>query len=222
MSTLPRQIKHRPIGLTPVHITIRLKDSLPRKELDRLMQEREALYVAAEKEIDALPNEVFAVVSKRYLQQIAEDFELIFDQALHEKSNGPYHLAKPDVRQVIFDSWHWLAEHHGLYVYAICIMSNHVHILVRGPEGQSPLDPAMIMKGHKSFTSRECAKLLDRVGEAFWEKNYFDRDVREGTFTRVMWYILNNPVSAGLVDHWEDWPGTWLHPDFDDLFRNPG
>jgi len=35
-----------------------------------------------------------------------------------------------------------------------------------------------------------------------------------------MWYVLNNPVKAGLVKNWKDWPATYLNPDFDLLFRN--
>lgn len=222
MKSLPRQIKHRPIGLVPVHITTRLKDSIPRKELDRLFAKRESLFAAAEKEIGALPDEVFEVVAGRKLQQVAEDFELLFDTALHEKSNGPYHLSHPAIRQIVLDSWQWIAENYSVYIYAICVMSNHVHVLVRGLEAQPEVDPALMMKAQKGFTSRACSKILGMKGGAFWEPGYYDRDVRDGTFTRVMWYILNNPVAAGLVEHWTDWPGTWLNPDFDDLFRNPG
>jgi len=29
-----------------------------------------------------------------------------------------------------------------------------------------------------------------------------------------VYYILMNPVKAGLVDDWRDWPGTYLSPNF--------
>ncbi|MBC6995914.1 transposase [Neolewinella lacunae] len=222
MKTLPRQIKHRPIGMVPVHITTRLKGSIPRKELDKLLAKRESLFASAEKEMESVPDEVFEAVASNKLQEVAEEFELLFDASLHEKSNGPYHLKNPAIREIILDSWHWITKHHGVYVYAICVMSNHVHVLVGGVEDKPEVDPARMMKAQKGFTSRVCSEILGTKGKAFWETGYYDRDVRDGTFTQVMWYILNNPVSAGLVEHWADWPGTWLNPDFDDLFRNPG
>ena len=35
---------------------------------------------------------------------------------------------------------------------------------------------------------------------------------------RVMWYVVNNPVKAGLVNRWSDWPYTWVHPEYVRLF----
>lgn len=181
---------------------------------------RESLIIEAEKDLAELPEEEFRMASKKLNQQVAEDFEILLDDALHKMSNGPYHLRLPEIRKVIFDSWKWIADNHSLYIYVVCVMSNHVHILARKQEGNEPIDSAVIMKAHKSFTSRVCSKLLNKKGEPFWESNYFDRTVRGGTFNRVMWYILNNPVTVGLLNDWRDWPGTWLNPDLDQLFRD--
>lgn len=219
MRPLSRQIRHRLIGLTPVHITYRLKGSLPIPVLHDLMAQREALFQQADQEIQRLPNAIFSVVSKQLADRVAEDFELLFDDALHRLSNGPYHLADRRLVEAVLESWQWIAKQYEVYIYAICVMSNHVHILLCGPDGKPAIDPAKMMKAHKGFTSRECRALLELRSPLFWEDNYFDRDIRTGTFNRVMWYILNNPVKAGLVTDWREWPGTWLNPELADSFR---
>jgi len=35
----------------------------------------------------------------------------------------------------------------------------------------------------------------------------------EREFTRILAYIVNNPVKAGLVDEWRDWPYTYVNPE---------
>ena len=31
--------------------------------------------------------------------------------------------------------------------------------------------------------------------------------------TRIVQYVLDNPVKAGLVDSWNQWPWTYCKPD---------
>ena len=48
--------------------------------------------------------------------------------------------------------------------------------------------------------------MLDRKGR-FWQKEYFDRYIRNGRhFAKVVAYIENNPVKALLCEKAEDWP----------------
>ena len=97
-------------------------------------------------------------------------------------------------------------------------MSNHVHVLARSRSGEN-IPAGNIMQSVKSYTAAKGNHILGRTG-TFWSLSYFDRDVRPGKFTTVMWYILNNPVKANLVTHWEQWPATYLNPDLDLLFRS--
>jgi hypothetical protein len=40
-----------------------------------------------------------------------------------------------------------------------------------------------------------------------WQPGCFDRLLRSGESLREKWlYVEENPVRAGLVKHWEDWP----------------
>jgi putative DNA methylase len=48
---------------------------------------------------------------------------------------------------------------------------------------------------------------LGRTGEPFWQDESHDRWVRnEREFNRIVAYIEENPVSAGLATPPEDWP----------------
>jgi REP element-mobilizing transposase RayT len=86
---------------------------------------------------------------------------------------------------------------------AWCIMPNHVHALIETREG-FPL--AGVLHSWKSFTAHKANAYLRRTGE-FWEREYLDRFVRNAEhFEKVVAYIEENPVKAGLVRLKCDWP----------------
>ena len=70
-----------------------------------------------------------------------------------------------------------------------------------------------IMKKIKGPTAMYCNKFLNRSGQ-FWERESFDMYVRnEKMLNNVISYILQNPVKAGIVKHWEDFNGNYLKID---------
>ena len=70
------------------------------------------------------------------------------------------------------------------------------------------------MRRHKTFTARECNLLRQTSGKPFWAAKYFDRTVRQGKWLIAMWYVLNNPVKAGMVADWQQWGGTYVNPTY--------
>lgn len=150
--------------------------------------------------------------------EIRAEYELRIDAYLHNSSNGPYHLARPELAAEIINSYMYLHSRAELFVYVVCVMSNHVHAVVRAPDEVDAIDPGKLMMRHKSHTARKCNQLLGLTNRPFWDESYFDRTVRHGKFTRVMWYVHNNPVKAGLVDNWREWPHCWLNPEYAALF----
>jgi REP element-mobilizing transposase RayT len=65
-----------------------------------------------------------------------------------------------------------------------------------------------ILHSIKLYTARQINKNENRKGQ-LWEHESFDTTIRNDKhFYRVVEYTLNNPVSAGLVKDWNDWPGT--------------
>ena len=94
-------------------------------------------------------------------------------------------------------------------IYAICVMGNHVHVLLRGFPERRPLKIGQIVGRHKSFTDKQIKRHL-ALDDRVWAFNFYDRYVRDGTFQTVLWYILCNPAKAGLVRHWRQWTGTYV------------
>jgi len=82
------------------------------------------------------------------------------------------------------------------------VMPNHVHVLIL------PLAAlAQITHWIKGRTAREANLLLGRTGETFWQHESHDHWVRNRKeFDRIVAYIEENPVSAGLAATPEDWP----------------
>ena len=67
----------------------------------------------------------------------------------------------------------------------------------------------------KGFSAREINKVLNRTGSNLWQEESFDRMIRDREELRYrINYILNNPVEANLAKHWEEWPYSYIHPDF--------
>ena len=81
-------------------------------------------------------------------------------------------------------------------------MPNHVHLLIL-PLVALP----KITHWIKGRTAREANLLLGRAGEPFWQHESYDHWARnERELQRIVAYIEDNPVSAGLAATPEDWP----------------
>jgi REP element-mobilizing transposase RayT len=121
-------------------------------------------------------------------------------EAYLDKGHGACHLRDARVAEMVQNNlWHHDGVKYRLLAWVL--MPNHLHALIE--VWQVPLGE--ILKGWKSYTSKEANKLLGRAG-TFWEDDYFDRYIRdEDHFWRVLRYIENNPVKAGLVRAPEDW-----------------
>ncbi|MBQ3657881.1 MAG: transposase [Bacteroidales bacterium] len=81
-------------------------------------------------------------------------------------------------------------------IIAWCIMPNHVHILIMLLKAVSLSE---IIHSWKSYSAKQINKLLNRKGQV-WMMEYFDRFIRDSDhYEKVVNYIHNNPVKAGLV-----------------------
>jgi len=88
-------------------------------------------------------------------------------------------------------------------------MPNHVHLLLR-PESRRNLPE--VVAAIKAISARAANRLLERTGP-FWSRDYFDRWIRDSeSEQRIVRYIHNNPVRAGLCASAEDWPysSAWI------------
>lgn len=188
-----RNLPHRlPPGET-IFITFRLAGSLPQETLARLQAEAYSLRQRCGE--DALAH---SIEQKKYFGR--------FDALLDGSTHGPAWLRQPAVAALVQQAIQYPAgTSYDLHCY--CIMPNHVHLVVALPDNAPPLVKTLqLLKGYSSFQAN---KLLGLSG-AFWQAESYDHVVRPGELARIISYVLENPVKAGLVDDWQKWPYTYL------------
>lgn len=130
-----------------------------------------------------------------------------FDAVLDRGASGPLWLKDERIASCVVESLRrGEKELHEYRAHAYVVMPNHVHILL---EPQTEL--RRITQGIKGTTSRRANAILKRTGQPFWQDESFDRWIRnDDEFLRVRQYIVQNPVSAGLVKMAEEWPWSSL------------
>lgn len=136
---------------------------------------------------------------KTHQQEIHRLLKLI--DRYEDAGIGECLLRDDSIAQIVQDTL--LFNHQKKYeLICWCIMPNHVHTLIAPVEGMSLSE---IMYDWKSYTTHAINKALNRKGK-LWMMEYFDRFIRDNDhFQKVVNYIHNNPVKAGLVADPADW-----------------
>ncbi len=182
-------------------VTFRLAGSLPAEVIERLKAKSEEV----EKRLSKLSD-----VNEQSRLRDMEQRKLFgeWDEALHSMGHGPFYLGENRVAEIVANS---VRYHDGEWfdVIAFCIMPNHVHLVITPYEKSEETDYSLskIMHNIKRNSAKQANKFLDRSG-IFWQHENYDHYVRdEGELERIIKYVLNNPVKAGLVDDWESGNG---------------
>jgi len=122
------------------------------------------------------------------------------DRLLDAAPSGPRWLAEPDVAAIVAKVLREGAAEGRYDLASWVLMPNHVHLLLT-PGDALPRQIARI-KGRTAF---EANRILKRSG-SFWAKDYFDRWIRDrNEWEKVVRYVEQNPVKAGLCKAPEDW-----------------
>ena len=124
------------------------------------------------------------------------------DAILDNAKTGPLWLKQADVADLVQRAL--LEKYAHLYtLWSYVVMANHLHVFLK-PTSQPAI--GSITKYLKGYTAREANRLLNRTGQPFWQDESFDHWARDrAEFFRIVDYIENNPVKAGLVENPEDW-----------------
>ncbi len=200
-----RNLPHyQPKGAT-LFITFRLAGSLPVSLLQTLEEEAERNRKSIARLSNADEQAHLAYVEQK--RQFAR-----WDHALDSCQSGPQWLAEPAIAEQMAEAL--LYRDKSVYnLIAYSIMSNHVHLvctpLMRTVDEYYAL--SQIMQSLKGNTALRANKILQRSG-AFWQHESYDHVIRDADeLERVVAYVLNNPVKAGLVLRWQDWPWSYCH-----------
>jgi putative transposase len=85
---------------------------------------------------------------------------------------------------------------------ASCFMPDHAHVLLRGLDDRADLWRAIV-----DWKQRSGFWLARHAPGTTWQKGFYDRILRtEADHLACVRYVVANPVRAGLVDFWEDYP----------------
>jgi REP element-mobilizing transposase RayT len=221
--------RHRPHFHPPgatLFVTFRLADSIPQSVLRGYEAQKDWLN-SEEIRLRALrltADSPELTAHEERLRQFNRNWFGKFEDALHKEKCGPTWLKNEAVAGIIAEALHW-RDGKVYRLDAFCIMSNHVHAVfapyltetdlraIQTDEGltyestEPPLD--VIMHSLKSWTAGRANAALGREGQ-FWQHESYDHVVRDaGEFDRIVTYVMNNPVKAGLVKNWKEWRWSW-------------
>lgn len=109
----------------------------------------------------------------------------------------------PNVAAMVCASVEKSTQLSNFLLFAYCLMPDHLHMLVSPGNSETPV--SHFLHRFKSFTTHEYRTMAQR--ERLWQTTAYDRVLR-GTddVMTVATYVANNPVRAGLVQCWTEWP----------------
>jgi REP element-mobilizing transposase RayT len=196
-------------------LNFRLGDALPQAVLEKWRQELEMPSLGAPASRRRVPktNAAGADVSAPR-NEAAVELRRRIEEYL-DAGHGQCWLGRREIAALVEGALlHFDTQRYQLLAW--CVMPNHVHALIETKEGW-PLDG--VLHAWKSFTSHEAGKILrgaaggtpalpgKRPAGEFWQREYLDRYVRNAEhYAKVLAYIEENPVKAGLAKIKTDWP----------------
>ena len=226
-----RNLPHiQPPGAT-FFVTFHLAGSLPRSVLQQWRAEKARL-LKLQSDPHSTAAKHIATGQKREHREWKQQWFRKIEKTLDEAQSGPVWLKDDRIAKEVADSMHYL-DGKVYRLDAYCIMANHVHVvfapLAIQPSETDTVDLtekdaqtkslcyntlSSVMQSLKGYTARKANRLLGRRG-AFWQHESYDHSVRNASeWQRIVNYVLNNPVKAGLVDEWEKWQWSYYRPGF--------
>jgi len=111
-------------------------------------------------------------------------------------------FSQAEAAEIVLNSLQWLEKQLRILLDAAVVMPDHVHFVAGLERGSL----AQMMRSLKSHTAQKINILLEREGP-FWQPQYHDHAVRKDEdLNEVVLYALHNPVRAGLVKDFHDYP----------------
>ena len=186
-----RHLPHFVPAGSPIFLTWNVKDAMPQSAIEAVRRKRQSLENQATR-----PGETAADRRNR-------ENKIVFglaDRLLDKAVDGPMHLSDPEAARIVEDII-LLGAEQNYDLFAWCVMSNHVHVVLK-PLGELK-DVTQRIKGTTSF---KINGFQGERGRILWQDESYDHWVRdEAVLFRIIAYIENNPVAAGLCQRPEEW-----------------
>ena len=202
-----RHLPHwQPAGAT-YFVTFRLADSIPYSVIKLMRAERDLEESRMNKiNLEGLPNQSF-LEEERFFRKL--------DSVLDNSNTGPHWLNQPEIANIVGDALHY--RHKRFFdLFAYCIMPNHVHVVFKPlkKDDREYYKLNRIMQSLKRYTAQQANRVLGLEG-TFWQAESYDHVIRDiDELNRIIYYVITNPLKAGLVKKWEDWRWTFVRDEF--------
>jgi REP element-mobilizing transposase RayT len=158
------------------------------------------------------------------LQRIAREASVLKGDERRERQRRAFHtmeaalhadgantcLSVPEVAGICREAIR-AREQQGIWrIGEYVLMPNHIHLLFQLTSGT--LKPTM--ESFKRWTTLRAKPILQLRG-SLWQREWFDHWPRSAEEDgKIAEYIRQNPVKAGLVASYRDWPyGSWNDPE---------
>ena len=129
-------------------------------------------------------------------------------------------FTRNEYKDILIENLKYCQKHKGLEIFAWCIMTNHVHLMVRAEKGYLLQD---ILRDYKKFTSKAIIQAINKnyresrkkwlleqfktlEGFRFWRSDNKPIELwSNSVIDQKINYIHQNPVEEGLVFRPEDY-----------------
>jgi REP element-mobilizing transposase RayT len=189
-----RNLPHWLVSDRAYFVTIRLKGTFPKPFLAQMREEKARL--------ERTP------ADEKQRSEFSRDCFLKTERILDVVSDVRW-LDEIAVAEIVIENFKWFTQR-GWVIYAAVLLSTHVHLLMRNENGRS----GQLLKDlgqFKRVTAFQINPVIKQSG-SFWAREDFDHWIRTPEkFESAIRYIANNPVKAGRIKHWDEWPWTIIH-----------
>ena len=117
------------------------------------------------------------------------------------RQRGRNQLANSQIAPALIDTIKHRNDRHIWYAHIAVVMPDHVHLVLGFPDRERGIDG--IVSKWKEWTAKSMG--------ICWQRGFFEHRLRRAEgFREKADYVLANPVRAGLVGRWEDWPYIFI------------
>ncbi len=141
--------------------------------------------------------------------------EYFFTINAHDRRKKPF--TDPALAHGVVAALLATADRHSWKLYCFCLMPDHLHFVASLTESNSHeinagfrgIVPVTIIDHIASFKRYTTTQLWWKLGGhgRLWQRSSYDRVIwHDDSPLAAIRYVLNNPVRAGLVKDWREYP----------------
>jgi len=175
-------------------VTIHLAGAIPKLVIERIQH----LSAQLQQRESPNSNDLHLPLMRTIFRQMEEWLDRVEHNTL---------LNVPAVAEMVIEAIEHRSQIQHWELFEFVIMPSHIHLLLSVLHGTLKES----IEDFKRWTGHKAAKLINLPDHRFWQDEWFDHWSRsDEQDERLVLYIQQNPVKAGLVQAAADWKyGSW-------------